>query len=179
MAVSYSEYVQFQRDAIAGGYVYAFSHGTIGTLYFNTTVTGSGGTAGQSVETKPRGRYIAAPTIIDGLVRRADGSVFNPWGLAGKRAPTAYAAYTQNFIYVGHAGLLIQQYEKLMAFVGITGLLYLSYGRTTGDTYSTKYCDAMLQTVSGTTEGVLLVGSSRRTYIEFSATWQQTDVFTW
>lgn len=179
MTVSYSEYLQFQRDAIAGGYVYAFSHGPIGTLNLSSTVSGSGAFTGQSVETQPKGRYIAAPRVIDGLVTRADGSVFNPWGLAGKRAPTAYAAYTQTFMYIGHTALVMQQYEKLVAFVGVTGRLYLSYGRTTGDTYSTKYCDAMLLTVSAPAERVLEVGSGIKTFIEFSATWQQTGAFTW
>ena len=179
MAVTNSQYLQFMRDAVAGGFVYAFNYGPIGTISFDTTVTGSGSTSGQTTVIQPKGRYIAAPRVIDGLVTRADGSVFNPWGLAGQRAPTAYAAYTQTFMYIGHTALTMQQYEKLMGLVGLTGLIYLSYGRTAGDTFSVKACNALLQNVSATTDRVLEVGSGIKTFIEFSATWQQTGAFTW
>lgn len=179
MAVTNSQYLQFMRDAVAGGFVYAFNYGPIGTISFDTTVTGSGATSGQTTLIQPKGRYIAAPTVIDGLVRRADGAIFNPWGLAGQRAPTAFAAYTQTFMYIGHTALTMQQYEKLMGLVGLTGLIYLSYGRTTGDTFSVKACNAMLMTVSAAAERVLEVGSGIKTFIEFSATWQQTSAFIW
>lgn len=179
MAITFSEHQQYLRDAIASGYISGFANGALGTLDLDQTATGSGGLSGQSVLIQPKGRYISAPRVIDGLVTRADGSIFNPWGLAGKRAPTAYATHTQTFFYIGNTAIAMQYYEKLLGRVGLTGDLYFTYGRTNGDTFDEKHCDAMLLTVSAPAERVLATGSGIKTIIEFSATWQQTGAFTW
>lgn len=179
MAVTFSEYQQYLRDAIASGYISGFTNGALGTLDLAQTAAGSGSLSGQSVIIKPKGRYITAPSVISGLVTRADGSIFNPWGLAGKRAPTAYPQHTQVFLYIGNTAITMQYYEKLLGRVGLTGDLIFSYGRTNGDTFDEKTCEAMLLTVSAPAERIMADSSSVKAAIEFSATWQQTGAFTW
>lgn len=176
MTVTWSEYRDFVIGAVATGYITGFSVGQLGMTQLNYTATGTGG---QSVVVKPKDRLIVANTVADGLVFRADGSIFNPWGLAGSRAPTTYPQYTQRFIYTGHVALTHQVLERLLGHIGYTGMLHFSYGRQTGDTYGAKSCEAILLSVSGVA-GLTMdhTQTTRKTAIEVSATWQQTGAFT-
>ena len=179
MTVTWSEYGNFMREAVATGYITGFTVDPLGITQLDYTATGSGSTSGQSVVVKPKDRLIVANTVSDGLVFRADGSIFNPWGLAGSRAPTTYPQYTQRFIYTGHVALTHQVLERLLGRIGYTGMLHFSYGRQTGDTYGAKSCEALLLSVSGVA-GLTMdhTQTTRKTAIEVSATWQQTGAFT-
>lgn len=177
--VSWGEYGEFQRDRVVTGYITGFTVDPLSTVNFNYTGSGSGTTAGQTITVKPKDRLIVSNNVIDGLVFRADGSVFNPWGLANSRAPTSYPQYTQRFFYIGHVQLVQEVLERLLGRVGYTGNLYFSYGRVTGDTYAAKYCPAMLLSVTGATNmNMDHTQTVMKTAIEVSATWQQTGDFT-
>lgn len=177
--ITWSNYVDWMRDNVATGYISGFSVANLGLLNLDTTITAYNGLTGQSATMQPKGRLITSSRIADGLVYRADGTVFNPWGLAGERAPAAYPQHTQSFIYTGHAAAVMQQYEFLLGRVGYTGNLYFSYGRVAGNSFGAKYCPAMLLTVSTNAERVLNTTSSPQTILEFTATWQQTGAFTY
>jgi hypothetical protein len=179
MTVSWSEYGAFMREQVATGYITGFTVDPLGITQLNYTATGSGSTAGQRVTVKPKDRLIVASRINDGLVFRSDGSIFNPWGLAGSRAPAHYPQYTQRFLYTGHVALVQQTLERFLGRVGYTGLIHFSYGRLAGDTYGAKSCEGMLLSVSGATDQNMdHTQTTLLTAIEVTATWQQTGAFT-
>lgn len=167
------------RQQVATGYITGFTVDPLGMTSLNYTATGSGATAGQIVSVKPKDRLIVSSIVNDGLVRRSDGTIFNPWGLAGSRAPVIYPQYTQRFLYTGHVALVQQTLERFLGRIGYTGQIHFSYGRITGDTYGAKYCEAMLLSVGGATDQNMdHTQTALRTVIEVTATWQQTGAFT-
>ena len=179
MAYTFSEYAQFVRDHVGAGYVTGFVVTGVGSLNLDQTANGTGGLSGQSVLIRPKSRMIMASRVTDGLVYMSDGSIFNPWGLSGERPPVAFPQYTQTFIYHGHPPITMQYYSQFLGYVGYTGQMAISYGRINDTTFSTKYCPAVLQTVSAAAERVLNSSvTTTKTIMEFTATWQQTGAFT-
>lgn len=180
MTITYEEHRQWTRENVATGYIIGFTVGSLGTLNLNQTVTQVGGALdGQKVRIAPAGKVISSPNVNSGIQQRPSGRKFNPWGLAGKRAPTSFPLHTQTFRYTGHSELVQQYYSVLLARAGLTGDLLFTYGLVAGDSYGPKSCKAMMLPVSGSAERTLQIGVSAMTTIEFSVTWEQTGPFTW
>ena len=179
MPITYSEQSDFAYHKVALGYITGFFVSDIGLVSFDKTSTGTGSLSAQTCLIRPKERVIVSPPIADGIMRLPGGRVFNPWGLAGKRAPVFYPTYTQTIVYHGHPELTMREFEVLLTRVGLTGVLYFSYGRIAADTFGTKRCNAIMLPSSATAQRVLNTSvTTSKTWIEFTASWQQTTDFT-
>lgn len=180
MTITQAQHLQWWRENVASGYITGFTVGNLGAINLNhKAVQTSGPLNGQWVTVRPVGKVISSSDVNSGIQKRTSGRKFNPWGLAGKRAPTSYPLHTQTIRYTGHSELVQQYYSALLARVGMTGDLTFTYGLIEGDTYGPKKCQAMLLPVSGASELTLQIGVGALTTIEFSVTWEQTGPFTW
>lgn len=180
MAITLAAYREFMVTDVPLGYIESFTNTNLGSIVFNISYTQSGGPLdGKKVRVRPFNRPVEGSRVQSGLLSLAGGRIYNPWGLAGKRAPVAYPTFTQRIIYTGYVELVMQYYEKLLGRAGLTGDLSFSYGRRIDGTFDSKYCEAQLIGISGIQERNVETGTSYQdTWIELSATWQQTGAFT-
>lgn len=180
MTVTAANVDQFLLENHASGPITSFGNNVVGVCYFNYTYTySSGSMSGQTVTTIPH--TIAAPSarVYSGIMTLPGGTPYSPWSLAGNRAPTAFPLWTQTIVYKGTVRAVQIELRKLLGLVGVTASLDFAQGRMKLDSSVTsKSCYAMLMPISGTMERVLTTPAySTRTWLEVTATWQQTGKF--
>lgn len=175
MSVTTSEHRDFLISDIATGFITRFYNGPqLGGLFFNQTYTESGHT----VVIQPISRPIVSHQVQDGIMKLPGGRVYSPWGLAGDKAPTHYPTYSQQILYHGHIDITMQYYQHLLGRVGLTGELRFTYGQTSGGPYGAKQCEAMLLSATASQERPFDTAlHPTKTYIIFTAVWQQTGRF--
>lgn len=162
----------------------AVSHiNRFGNLYlYYSHNCGDGGT----VAITPLSHAMPSANVQDGIMELPGGRVFSPWSQAGKRAPTTYPRYTQQFMFNGNTDAALMVYADFLAYAGLTRQLQFGYGRT--DTANSgynvndhggKYCNAMLLQVTANFDRNLITGQSplRKTNFIVTATWQQVGEF--
>ena len=138
-----------------------------------------------TVNITPLSTAFPSATVHDGIMTLPGGRLYSPWSLAGKRAPVTYPRYSQQFIYSGHVDACLRHYGDLLYYVGLTRVLYFSYGRQTynpndyhnGDHYGAKQCQAMLISVAAPMERDLNTKLAKLTSFTVTAVWQQTGDF--
>ena len=180
MTITTADVDSFLLDNYASGPITSFGNDTVGVCYFNYTYTySSGSMSGQTVTTIPHTTGVPSAKSYSGISVTPGGEIHSPWSLAGNRAPTSFPLWTQTIIYKGTVRAVQIELRKLLALVGVTASLDFAQGRMKLDGSVTgKSCYAMLMPINGTMERVLTTPSfSTRTWLEVTASWQQTGKF--
>lgn len=172
-------YGDYAIGRIAAGYIRRF-----GDLDIVTTQTRAGfGT----VKVDVLSSSIPAATVHDGIMTLPGGRVYSPWSLANKRAPVSYPQYTQQLMYRGDADACLWRYQELLYLAGMTKSLHFTFGRRfyngaeyyNYDHYNTKYCPAMLISVSMTVahDAQTKLIPLHKTHFTATAVWRQVGDF--
>lgn len=165
----------FALRNVASGYITRFYDFNLDTT---ETLSGFG-----TVTTQPQGLAIPSPNVDDGLMKLPGGRIYNPWGMAGMRAPTSFPEWSQPIMFKGDAAACRRRFNVLMSRVGLTGDLTISHGRITSTqaTPSTGHfgnvtCNAMMLPGFARAERVLTPGDAD-TWFVVTVRFQQTGEF--
>lgn len=177
MTITSGDMTAYGQQRTAQGYVTQFGRNDFGMNYFNYWfyTYPSGRLAGQWVRVRPVGQVVVTGHFDSAAIKHLPGGrVFNPWYLATERIPTSYPMYTQRILYFGQREPVMVEYKKLQKYVGLTSMLWLSYGEISLGAHGEKSCPATLFPFGGATESL---HPNDMMSIEFSVQWQQMGDF--